>query len=100
MLGEPRTVRELGSAVDARLEVQARRPDQGELFHFYGGVVESFIQGRAVKSFGDRFLTFSGDCGSPRGRARRKIPTLLFAGLMVCVNTHTFRCHGTGEKNP
>jgi hypothetical protein len=39
VLGEPRTVRELGSAVDARLEVQARRPDQGELFHFYGGVL-------------------------------------------------------------
>jgi len=43
VLGEPRTVRELGSAVDARLEVQARRPDQGELFHFYGGVVLVYL---------------------------------------------------------
>ena len=31
----------------------------------------------------DAFWTFSGDSGSPRGRGRRKIPTLLFAGLIV-----------------
>jgi len=78
VLGEPRTVRELGSAVDARLEVQARR-SRIKVKFFSSMAAWLVYLSRTCRQ--DAFWTFSGDSGSPRGRGRRKIPTLLFAGL-------------------